>query len=320
MKKNLNKILPIIIMFIVAILCIVMYLIFTGNIQYQKNNSVEQQIAIPDNNYDIILTKQELPRLDASIATQKLMTAIVRDFAQDENIQGSELNYSNEEEGYEKLINGQIDILLATEPTEEIITLSKAKGVELELYPIAKEAFVFYVNKNNQVDSLKISDIQKIYTSQVTDWSQIGGKRGQIIAFQRTENSNNQREMEKSVMKNLKMADAPKDVFYDKTYGKIDDLVASYDNSENAIGYSYLYDAKTMYDTEENADNTIKFLKINDIEPNYENIKNEKYPLRTNYYIVKLKNNNSEVVDIFMEAIKSERTKLVIKEAGYIDN
>ena len=126
--------------------------------------------------------------------------------------------------------------------------------------------------------------------------------------------------MKKSVMNGLEMIEPSKDIFYDKTYGEISDLIMSFDNSENAIGYSYYSEAKILYDTDAKIDSTIKFLNVNEIEPNYENIHNGTYPIQTNYYLIKNKNNNSEIVQIFMDAIFSDRGKKIVKEAGYIDN
>lgn len=313
--------LPIFIMLIVAFLCVGIYMIFTNKLPVMQNNQNNISGQETQNSIDnsIVLSQDELPRLDASVSTQALTTAIVRNFTQNDNFSESLLNYTNQEEGYEKLLNDEIDILFATEPSDEILELARAKGIELEMQPIAREGFVFYVNCNNPIDALKVSDIQKIYSGQITNWAQIGGENSNIIPFQRTENSANQREMVRSVMKNLQILDAPKDVFSDKTYGEITDLVASYDNSRNSIGYSYYYEAKLMYDTSSKIDNAIKFLKINDVIPSYQTIKNGEYPIQTNYYVVKKRDNNSELVTIFLDNLFSERGKNVIREAGYID-
>ena len=320
MKKFFVIMLPIFIMFAVALLCIGIYMIFTNKLPKKQDNqvSVSEQVSEVDNS--IILSQEELPRIDASVSTQALVTALVKNFTQNKNFSDTVMNYSNQEEGYKRLLNGEIDILFATAPSDDILELAEAMGIELEMQPVAKEGFVFYVNCNNPVDSLNVSDIQKIYSGQVTNWSQLGGANLDIVAFQRTENSANQREMINSVMKNLQMVDAPKDIFSDKTYGTITDLDGTYDNSENALGYSYYYEAKVMYDFDANSDNAIKFLKINDVAPNYETIHSGEYPIQTNYYMIKNKNNNSEVIDIFINALFSDRGKNAIKEAGYIDS
>ncbi len=323
MKKFLSTMLPVFIMVAIAGICIGIYMIFTnklpkfGNNIQNANSNVTNQVS---NLSDVVLSFDELPRIDASGLTQPLTLELVRNFTQDDDISVNDFNFSTTEQGFNKLLNDEVDVLITTYPSDDIITLATSKGMDLEITPIAKDGFVFFVNSNNPIDSIKVSDIQKIYNGQVKNWSQIGGASNPIRAFQRPENSPSQNEMQLSVMKNLTMVDPPKDIFESKRYGEIGDLVALYDNSENAIGYSYYYETKILYDTDAKISDTIKLLKINDIYPSYETIKNGTYPIQTNYYMIKNKNNTSESLELFANAVLSERGKIVIKEAGYIDN
>lgn len=120
-------------------------------------------------------------------------------------------------------------------------------------------------------------------------------------------------------MKGLQINSAPRVVFKDDVYGEITDLIANYNNSENGIGYSYYTEAKLLYDFDDTYENSIKFLKINDIEVSNETIRDGSYPLVTNFYLIRDKNNESEHLQIFVDALLSERGKNAIKEAGYID-
>ncbi|MCI8290869.1 MAG: hypothetical protein HFJ25_01230 [Clostridia bacterium] len=318
MKKILTFVLPIFIMIAVAIICVGFYMIFTNKLpKIQRVNKTSQSVQENNDNV-VILSKKELPKLDAQVSLRPLMTEVVKNFTQDNSVS---IDYSeNNNKIYDRLINGEVDIIFAISPTSDVLTRAKAMGVEFELIPIAKEGFVFYVNYNNPVSSLKVSDIQNIYSGQVSNWSQLGGENENITAFQRTENSLNQEEMISLVMRNLEMVNPPKCIFKDKKFGEISDLIASYDNSKSAIGYSYYYDTKVLYNIDNNFDNTVKLLKINDIAPNYENISNGSYPLQTSYYLVRNKSNNDENVQIFANNMLSERGQKIVKEAGYIDN
>ena len=317
MKKFLNVMLPIFIMAIVIFMCTGMYLFFTTGTFKQSNNSALSTEKIND---DIILTQNELPRIGCSAITKQLTSSILKNFTQDENIADNVFDVDSTEEGFNKLIKDEVDVLISTYPTDDIMTFAKANGVDLEITPIAKDGFVFFTNTNNKIDSLKVSDIQKIYTGQIKNWSEIGGENIDIKAFQHPENSPTQNEMISSVMKNLKIIDAPKDVFYAKKFGEINDLIATYDNTKCALGYSYYYETKMLYDTDGKINNTIKILKLNGVMPDYDTIKNNDYPIISNYYVIKNKKNQSESLNIFTDAVMSDRGKNVIKEAGYIEN
>ena len=324
MRRNISVIIPIFIMIAVSGICIGIYMIFTNTLPKKNNdtaiiNNNNSNNIVADNN-SVVLTKNELPRIDCVGLTQPLLTEILRNFTQDKEISENDIKASVTDEGFNKLLNDQTDVLLSTYPSEEILELARTRGIELDIIPIATDGFVFFVNVNNPISGLKVSEVQKIYNGQVNNWSQLGGNNQKIKAFQRPKNSPTQKEMIVSVMKNLQIIDPPKDVFYDKNFGEIDDLIASYDNSEDAIGYSYLYETNVLYDVDAKVDNTIKILKINDVEPNYETIKNGTYPIKTNYYLIKNKANKSESLQIFVDNVLSERGKSVIKGAGYVEN
>ena len=321
MKKIFSTLFPLIMMIIASIACAGIYMFFTnkfGQKDIQNNVNANQNVVKDDSS--VVLSEEELPRLESSVSAKPLANAIVVDFTQNKNLSETVLDYSADDKGYEKLLNGQVDILIATEPSNEVLSLVQASGAELDMQLIAKEGFVFYVNSKNPVDSLEVSEIQQIYTGRISNWSQVGGKDEDIMPFQRVEGSTDQRQMTSKVMKSLTLMSPPMYNFRDKVYGNINDVVATYDNSENAIGYSLSYQANIMYDSDDTTSDPIKFLKINNFEPNYDNIKNESYPFITNYYLVKLKNNNNEYIDAFTQAVFSDRGKRIIKEAGYIDN
>lgn len=317
MKRFLNVMLPVLIMAIVVFLCIGVYLFFTTDMVKKDNDSSLSTEKIEES---IILSQNELPRIGCSALTKQLSSAIIKNFTQDENIDDSVFDVKSTEEGFYSLIKDEIDVLISTYPTDDIITFAKANGVDLEITPIAKDGFVFFTNSDNKIDSLKVSDVQKIYTGQVKNWSEVGGDNIDIKAFQHPENSPTQNEMISSVMKNLKIIDAPKDVFYAKKFGEINDLIATYDNTEGALGYSYYYETKILYDTDGKINNTIKILKLNGVMPSYDSIKNDDYPIISNYYLIRNKKNHSESLNIFADAVMSDRGKSVIKEAGYIEN
>lgn len=319
MKKFLNIIVPFLIMIIVIVVCVIIYMVFTGELpKFNSRSSLNNDEIVSSDG--VILAKNELPKLDAVGISQSLMTAVIKDFTQDNNISEKELNYSSSEEGFNKLLNGDIDVLFSTYPTEEMISLAETQEINLSITPIAKDGLVFFVNSANPVDSLKVSDIQKIYTGDVKKWSEVGGDDLNIKAFQYPDNSSTQEEMTSNVMKKLKIIDAPKDVFYNKKFGDINDLIGLYDNTKEALGYTYYYEAKLLYDVANEKEDAVKILKVNNVEPNYDTIKIEEYPIIVNYYMIKNENNDAENVNIFTNAVLSDRGKSAIKGAGYVEN
>lgn len=319
MKKFLSICGTILLMVIIVFLCIRAYdyVIKLEDEQNQTSKELNQE-EIESISAEPIFTLENYPKVDASLATQPLTDAFI------ENFTGTlpseeELNYSNTHPAYVKLINGETDLIVVTEPSKEELELAKQKGVELEVIPVVKEGFVFYVNEKNPIRNLSLAQIQDIYTGDITNWKDLGGNDASIRAFQRPENSGSQTGMYSLVMKDKKIMEPPKEDLVDSMFAIIN-LVSSYDNGENSIGYSYYYYATTIYDDmDKEVADRIKLLAVDGVEPNYETIKNDSYPLGTAYYIVINKDEPEESnTRKLVDAMLSNRGQAVAKEAGYV--
>lgn len=259
----------------------------------------------------ILFTKETLPRIDASLATQPLVDAIVKNFT-GKTVKDLGIEYTNTHPGYVKLINKETDLIVVTEPSDEELKLAKDKGIELEVTKVVNEGFIFFVNKDNPVNSITLEQAQKIYTGEITNWKELGGNDAKIVAFQRPTNSGSQTGLLSLVMKDKKVK-IPTTTEQISTMSGIIDAIADYDNGINAIGYSYYYYANTMY-----KNNYLKYMGINDVIPTYETIQDESYPLLSAYYIVTRKGETNKNVKKLKDAMLSKRGQLVAKEAGYV--
>jgi phosphate transport system substrate-binding protein len=71
---------------------------------------------------------------------------------------------------YLNLINNEADlILVARSPSMEELELARLSGVDLDVQPVALDAFIFIANEDNPVDSLSLDEIQRIYTGELTN-------------------------------------------------------------------------------------------------------------------------------------------------------
>ena len=308
MKKFLSIFGTIIAMSLIVFICIQAY-------NYIIN---PKQVQIANINNEPIFTLENYPKVDASLATQPLTDAFIENFTGILPTE-EELDYTNTHPAYVRLINNEVDLIVVTEPSKEELELAEQAGVELEVIPVVKEGFVFYVNEKNLVKNLSLTQIQDIYAGKITNWKEVGGSDAEIRAFQRPENSGSQTGMYSLVMKDKKIMTPPKKDLI-QTMAEIINLVSDYDNGENSIGYSYYYYATTMYDDmDKEVADRIKLLAVDGVEPTYETIQNDSYPLKTAYYIVINKNEEEgSSTRKLVEAMLSERGQNVAKEAGYV--
>lgn len=302
-NKWVINVLLVIIMILVVVACVFTYMCLTNDVEIIEPKTDE-----------ILFTKENYPKIDGATVTQPLAEAFKANFTRTD-INEVEVNYSKTESAYINLINGTADLILVTYPSEQEQKLAEIKGVELEIVPIVKDAFVFFVNKNNPVENLTISQIKNIYSGKIKNWKDVGGADNEILAFQKTENSESQTAMLRLVMQGTKMTEPPKETI-SQDVADIIDVISDYDNKENAIGYSSYYYATTMY-----TNNEMRLLSIDGIKPTYDNVKTGLYDLQTTYYAVIRKNEpeNSNTRKL-LNAMISEEGQVVAKEAGYVQN
>lgn len=212
-------------------------------------------------------------------------------------------------EAYNRIISGSADIIFVLEPSEQ--QKQQSANLNLVYTPIAKEAFVFFVAKNNPVNNLTVQQIQGIYTGDIYNWNKVGGFNSNIKAFQRPENSGSQTIMLSAVMKGRTMKAPVMDEVVSSMMGIIKE-VSDYKNSPGSIGYSFLYYSSSMAYS-----NSIKLLSINGVKPNTASIKNGSYPLIQNVYAV-TNGNNQEKVKPLLDWILSDEGQELVGRTGYV--
>ena len=255
----------------------------------------------------------DYPRLDGATAAFPVYAGIAQELYSglDEQSVNDYVTCTTTSIAYERLINAEVDIFFGALPSQDQVALAAAQGKEFDLLPIAKEAFVFIVNKDNPVDSLTIEQIQAIYQRKITNWSQLGGNNQKILAFQRPEGSGSQSVMSATVMKNRPMTRPLKEEFQ-YGMGATVSCVASYQNQAAAIGYSFRYFVTGM---KLNAD--VKLLAINGIEPTTENIRSGSYPLTVDVYAVTI-SDRTENTEKLLQWLLSPQGQNYLELCGYV--
>lgn len=209
------------------------------------------------------------------------------------------------------LLKEERDLIFVPEPPSSIQAQAKNKEAELMLTPVGKEAFVFFVHKDNPVNNLTVEDIQKIYSGEITSWKELGGNDEPILAFQRPEDSGSQ-QMLRKVMGNKRLMDPPTDQRVSGMGGIIEETL-DYENRKNAIGFSFRFFSETMVENKK-----IKHLDINGVSPSIESIQNDNYPFVSPFYAVHLSTATNPNLETFLEWIQSEEGQLLVEMAGYV--
>ena len=274
---------------------------------FDKNS----KIVTLDKESSLKLTNN-LPIVDGAAAVFPVYSAFVNATYPDTiKLYDGIFEYNNTVGGYKLLGEKETDIFFGAYPSKEQIETARSKGTEFEYIEIGKEAFVFFVHKDNPIDNLTTEQIKKIYSGEITNWKEVGGKDEEIVAFQRNEGSGSQ-SMLKRFMGDKPIMKAPSEQINDLMSGIIE-RVSNYKNKTNSIGFSFRYYLEGII---KNPD--IKMVSIDGVSPTVENIKNGKYSITTSLYAVTYKDNLKENVNKLIDWILSSEGQEIIEKTGYV--
>ncbi len=256
--------------------------------------------------------EENLPTLDGATALYPVYAGFVqavypeKDYSLDE----SEVVSTQTSYAFERLVNGEVDMVFMAHPSEEQMENARLQGVVLTLTPIGREAFVFFVHKDNPVEELTIEEIQGIYSGEITNWKEVGGKDEEIRAFQRPEGSGSQSALI-NFMGEIPIMDPPsKDIV--SGMGGIIRETSNYQNRRNAIGYSFRHFSEEMVQN-----GKIKHISVNGVLPTKENIQSETYPIVANFFAITGISQNPHLEE-FLQWIQSEQGQEIVEKSGYV--
>ncbi len=207
----------------------------------------------------------------------------------------SKMQYNNTVRGYRAIVDGTTDILFCAAPSAEQKQYAADKNAELVYVPIGLEAFVFFVNENNPVDNLTVSQIRDIYGGKYTNWRQVGGADRVINPVTRFAGSGSQSAMDAFMGDR---AIAQKSIF---------------SVTGAAIGFSFRYYMDGIV-----GNDAVKMLSLNGVYPSEENIQNRSYPVVVEFYAIYREDNENENIPVLIDWLLSDEGQSLIEESGYV--
>ncbi len=281
-----------------------------------------------------LLSIQTYPRVDGSTSAEPLQVLIAckllgveydwethyddsnrlraKDPDKEETVEfiNSTILHNGTHDAYVRLIEDQADlILVARQPSQDELALALTHNVALELDSVAQDAFVFIMNAANPVNGLTTSQVQEIYTGQLTNWNEVGGNDADINPYQRNANSGSQELMETLVMQDLNMIDAP-DMILQGMMGPINQISMD----EDGFGYSVYFYEQFMAPNED-----LELCGVDGVVPSYDTIQSGAYRFATDVYVV-VKQDLGPDTEAFKlkEWLFSKDGQNIVHESGYV--
>lgn len=93
--------------------------------------------------------------------------------------------------GIAALINGGTDICEASRPMKdkEKEMVRKRHGKDVTEIPVALDGIAIYVPESSPIEVISQAQLKSIYTGNITNWRELGGRNQRIVAYSRENNS-----------------------------------------------------------------------------------------------------------------------------------
>jgi len=209
--------------------------------------------------------------------------------------------------GISALINGTTDICNASRPmtSSEKNQLKQrfgSPGVEVRA---ALDGITIYTSPSNPVKQLSMSQLKGIFTGQITNWSEVGGKNARIILYGRENSSGTYTFFKEHVLKNQDFAAST------ATLPGTAAIVNAVLKDQNGIGYGGYGYSKGIH---------VLGISATDggaaITPSEQTVRNGSYPISRFLYIY-LRNRPSGELKSYIDWILSDEGQQLVKKVGY---
>ena len=220
---------------------------------------------------------------------------------------------TNSGDGFAALLEGTAEIGMASRritPDEARALRDAGAGNMIDPKQeriLAIDSLVVIVNRQNPIQEISLENLAKIYSGEITNWSQLGGTDLPILAATLAEDSATFSVFEDSVMTTGSMAASV-------THVDGNEEAASYVNDNPGaiafVGYAFQRGQKPL--------NVISQCGIG-TTPDAFSVKTEEYALFRRLYLYSRADLENELAKQFLEYINSPEANAVTQQAGFVD-
>lgn len=241
-------------------------------------------------------TAENYPKIDGSTSTLPIVKALYQTVFGTESIgsKGYPEVASKTVPSYEKLLEGQVDMIIVPNASAEIVEKAKKAGVELEFHKIAAEALVFITPAENTAENITAEQVRSIYLDYgIRDWSELGGPKRTLVPICRNADSGSQSQLDNLILEGQNIHPDIQKNFVELTMDGMLEQTAFYHNGglsgspteSYALGYT-LFQYLQQMDGTTGIGDYLKMLSYEGSSPTVESIIDGTYPLSIGYYAV----------------------------------
>lgn len=233
---------------------------------------------------------------DGSTSMEKVIGALGEAFESDTGIIFT-YNPTGSGSGIQAVSEERCDIGLSSRELKE-----EEKNVGLTETILAYDGIAVIVNSENLVSDLSLEEISKIYTGEIDNWEEVGGKDAEIVLIGREAGSGTRDGFES-------ITGTENICAYRQELTSTGDVITMVSQNPDAIGYASVASLK----------DNVKALSVDGIAATEETIKDGSYVVQRPFVLVtKTDTALSKSAQEFFDYITSEDAAAIITEAGVV--
>ena len=240
--------------------------------------------------------KNENVSTDGSTSMSKVIGMLSEGFLEETGVT-VDYNATGSSSGIQAVIEGRSEIGLSSRSLKDS---EKQQG--LKEIVVAYDGIAVIVNNENTVEDLDMETLAKIFTGEITNWSQLGGDDSDIVLIGREAGSGTRDGF-------VSITSTTDKCLYKQELLSTGDVITAVSSNPNAIGYASLASVK----------DTVKALKINGVVASEATILDKTYLLQRPFvYAVKENVKLSENAQKFIDYTFSDKGKELMVAAGVV--
>ena len=234
---------------------------------------------------------------DGSTSMEKVIGALGEAFTEANGNVNFTYNPTGSGSGIQAVQEGRCDIGLSSRALKDE---EKASGLTETI--LAYDGIAVIVNPENPVEDLTLEDIAKIYTGEITNWSEVGGNDAEIVLIGREAGSGTRSGFEEIVeVKDLCQ--------YRQELSSTGDVITTVAQNPGAIGYASLASVK----------DTVKAVQVGGVTPSEETVKDGTYAIQRPFVLAtKTDAQLGEAAQAFFDYVTSTAANEIIVAAGVV--
>ncbi len=210
--------------------------------------------------------------------------------------------------GFAALQNKSTDLANASRKikAKEIAECVKAFGKRPTEYKVALDGLSVYVAEGNPVKELSVDQLEGIFTGEIKNWKQLGGKDAPITVYSRENSSGTYEFFKESVLKGKDFVASA------QTMPGTAAVLQAVIKDANGIGYG-----GAAYGQGSRALNIKATEASAAVEPTEENVLKGTYPIWRYLYVYVNPSLDKGEIEAYLTWIRSDEGQKVVKDVGY---